>query len=64
MTISEDFIAEMKREFPRFSIRYKRDSGLQRAIHHALRVVTLGGMSTYATNYHTVLFSARAWATS
>ena len=33
MTISEDFIAEMKREFPRFSIRYKRDSGLQRAIH-------------------------------
>lgn len=56
MKLSEDFIAEMQREFPRFSIRYKRDSGLQRAIHHALRVVTFGGMSTYATNYHTVLF--------
>ena len=56
MPLSDAFIAEMKREFPSFSIRYKRDSKLQRAIHTALRVVTLDRMSTYATQYHTVLF--------
>ncbi len=56
MRLSEAFIAEMQGEFPSFSIRYKRDSGLQRAIHVALRVVTLGRMKTYATHYHTVLF--------
>lgn len=56
MSASEDFIAEICDEFPRFSIRKKRTSPLQRAIHHALRVVTAGRMSTYATNYHTVLF--------
>ncbi len=56
MPLSDAFIAEMNREFPKFSIRYKRDSTLQRAIHVALRVVTLDRMSTYATNYHTVLF--------
>lgn len=55
MTAAE-FIAEIHSEFPRFSIKKKRTSKLQRAIHHVLRVVTLGGMSTYATHYHTVLF--------
>jgi hypothetical protein len=54
--LSDAFIAAMKAEFPRFAIRYKRDSKLQLAIHQALRVVTFGGMSTYATQYHTVLF--------
>lgn len=53
---SEIFLAEMKEEFPHFSIRHKRDSSMQRAIGIFLRVVTLGRMSTYATHYHTVLF--------
>ncbi len=53
---ADEFIAEMKREFPRFSIQYKRDSKLQRAIHVALRVATFDRMKTYATQYHTVLF--------
>ena len=56
MNKSEAFIHELQEEFPRFDIRYKRNSKLQRAIHHALRVATLGGMKTYATSYHTVLF--------
>jgi len=55
-TQAQTFIDEMCAEFPTFAIRYKRDSRLQRAIHVALRVVTLDRMKTYATHYHTVLF--------
>lgn len=46
----------MQAEFPTFALRYKRDSGLQRAIHVALRVLTLGGQRVYLTGYYTVLF--------
>ena len=49
-------LEEIRAEFPSFSVRYKRDSGLQRAIHVALAIVTFGAMRTYATQYHTVLF--------
>ena len=67
MTSSEDFTAEMKAEFPHFSIRKKRTSKLQRAIHLALAVVTLGGQRVYLTRYHTVLFGTLwvpdAWST-
>jgi hypothetical protein len=50
------FIDEIKNEFPSFRIRKKRDSLLQRAIHVALAVITLGGQRVYLTRYHTVLF--------
>lgn len=50
------FVRDMKDEFPTFDIRYKRTSGLQRAIHVALVLVTFGAMRTYLTRYHTVLF--------
>ena len=53
---TDAFIEEIKREFPRFSIKKKRTSGLQRAIHVALAVITLGGQRVYLTRYHTVLF--------
>lgn len=53
---ADDFVREIQREFPSFSIEYKRGSGLQRAIDRALKVVTFGGMRTYASEYHTVLF--------
>ena len=49
-------LEEIHAEFPSFAIRYKRESRLQRAIHAALAVVTVGAMRTYATHYHTVLF--------
>lgn len=50
------FMAELRKEFPHFSIRKKRDSALQRAIHVALMVITFGGQRVYITHYHTVLF--------
>lgn len=52
----EAFLVELAAEFPAFTLRYKRGSGLQRAIDRALRIVTLGRMSSYLTHYHTVLF--------
>ena len=53
---TERFIDEIRREFPSFSIRKKRTSLLQRAIHVLLAVLTLGGQRVYLTRYHTVLF--------
>lgn len=53
--LSEAFLARMQREFPSFRLRYKRDSRLQRAIGALLRTVTLGGMTTYVSGYHTVM---------
>jgi hypothetical protein len=53
---TERFIDEIRREFPSFRIRKKRESLLQRAIHVALAVITLGGQRVYLTRYHTVLF--------
>jgi hypothetical protein len=47
---------ELAKEFPRFSIKKKRTSGLQKAIHVALSVITFGGQRVYLTRYHTVLF--------
>ncbi len=48
--------AELAKEFPRFRILKKRASALQKAIHVALAVITLGGQRVYLTRYHTVLF--------
>ncbi len=56
MTRSEALVAEIQTEFPGFAIEKKRTSGLQRAIHVALAVITLGGQRVYLTRYHTVLF--------
>jgi hypothetical protein len=50
------FVDALRREFPEFSIRKKRGNPLQHAIDVALRILTLGGMRTYVTHYHTVLF--------
>ena len=50
------FIDEIRREFPSFQILKKRESVLQRAIHAALAILTLGGQRVYLTRYHTVLF--------
>lgn len=55
-SLTEAFLDEMKREFPRFSIKKKKESFLQRAIHVSLAVVTFGGQRVYLTHYHTVLF--------
>jgi hypothetical protein len=53
---ADALLAEIRAEFPSFRVRKKRDSALQRAIHAALVVVTVGGQRSYMTRYHTVLF--------
>ncbi|MEO7092152.1 MAG: hypothetical protein ABI175_02800 [Polyangiales bacterium] len=53
--LSERLIAEIRGEFPAFAIRPKSESGLQRAIDVALKIITLGGQHEYLTRYHTVL---------
>lgn len=49
-------LTDIRREFPSFRILKKRTSSLQRAIHLALAIITLGGQRVYITHYHTVLF--------
>ncbi len=49
------FIEELRSEFPRFRIVPKRHSGLSRLIDVLLRVVTVGQMRTFLTEYHTVI---------
>src|SRR5262245_20917564 len=48
-------LSEMQREFPRFRVVKKGASGLSRAIDVALKVLSLGGMRTYLTEYRTVI---------
>jgi hypothetical protein len=63
---TDRFLDEIRAEFPSFQIRQKRESVLQRVIHLALLVLTLGGQRVYLTRYHTVLFGTLwvpdAWA--
>jgi hypothetical protein len=54
--LSSKLVAEIQAEFPSFEILPKRTSRLQRAIHHALVLVTFGAQRVYLTRYHTVLF--------
>jgi hypothetical protein len=53
---TDRFLDELRAEFPSFRIRKKRESLVQRAIHVALAVLTVGGQRVYLTRYHTVLF--------
>jgi len=54
--LSTALLLEIRAEFPSFEILPKRGSPLQRTIHHALAVLTLGGQRVYLTRYHTVMF--------
>ena len=56
MSRSEDFIAEIRREFPHFCIIPKRESSLSRVIDVVLKVLTLGAQHEFMTRYHTVLW--------
>lgn len=48
-------VGEIRREFPHLRLIKKSESTLQRAIHQFLRVVTLGGMSSYLDSYQTTI---------
>ncbi len=53
---SDALLAEIRAEFPDFELLHKKDSRLQRAIHIALTLVTLGGQRVYLTGYYTAMF--------
>jgi hypothetical protein len=53
---SEALLEEIRAEFPSFEIRRKKDDALQRAIHVALAILTLGGQRIYLTGYYTAMF--------
>lgn len=48
-------VTEIEREFPGFRMVRKDASYLQRAIHHALVLLTLGGMRRYLHGYQTTM---------
>ena len=55
-TRTDEFLAEIKQEFPRFRVVSKRGDRLSMLIDRVLRVVTFGGQTQYLTHYYTVLF--------
>ena len=57
MSLTTDFIAEIRAEFPAFRVLPKAGSGLNTAIDLALKALTLGSQREYMTRYHTVLFN-------
>ena len=56
MSLTDEFIAEIKAEFPSFRVVSKEGDGFSKLIDVALRVITLGGQSEYLTRYYTVIF--------
>jgi hypothetical protein len=52
---SEQLLAEIQAEFPRFRLKEKQGDRLSAVIAVALKLITLGGQSTYLSKYHTVL---------
>jgi len=64
----EELVTEIREEFPRFRIIHKAESPLSRWIDRVLRWVTLGGMRSYLTHYHTVigytLYVPDSWETT
>ena len=52
---SEQFLAGLRQEFPKFRIVPKHDNLFSHAIDLALKLVTLGAQRRYLTHYHTVI---------
>ncbi|HEY0479409.1 MAG TPA: hypothetical protein VGD37_17945 [Kofleriaceae bacterium] len=55
MTRYDALIAALRAEFPGFRIVRKDRSWLHRAIHHALRLITLGRMTSYLDAFQTTI---------
>lgn len=53
--LSDAFVREIVREFPRFRIVPKRASTLSKWIDAALKIVTFGAQREFMTRYHTVI---------
>jgi hypothetical protein len=50
-----DLLRAIEGEFPSFAIEKKRESGLQKAIDVALKIVTFGRMTSYLDSYQTTI---------
>lgn len=55
MDLSEQFLVELEREFPKFRIVEKDADLLSQCIDIALKIVTLGQQRSYLDGYYTVL---------
>ena len=55
MTRYDALVETLRAEFPRFRIVRKDSSRLHRAIHHALRALTLGRMTSYLDSFQTTI---------
>lgn len=66
MDLSERFLTDLKREFPKFRIVEKEADRLSQCIDIALKIVTLGQQRFYLDGYYTVLgytlYVPPAWA--
>lgn len=51
----DDYLAELRREFPGFRVVRKDTSRLHRAIDRALRIVTFGRMTSYLDSFQTTI---------
>ena len=51
----EELLEELRREFPRFRICYKRTSQLSRAIHWALLALTFGRLRVFVSGFYRVI---------
>ncbi|MCS6902046.1 MAG: hypothetical protein RMJ98_20635 [Myxococcales bacterium] len=56
MSLTDDLLAEIRREFPRFRVVSKEVSFLSRVIDLVLKIITFGHQKDYLTHYYTVLF--------
>lgn len=52
---ADEYVAELRREFPRLRLVYKAEDRFSRLVDGALRLVTLGGQSAYMTRYVTTI---------
>ena len=55
MTVLDDFLAELRAEFPRFVVIKKSESPLSKAIDVFLKTITLGGQREFMTRFFTVI---------
>lgn len=51
----DDYLAELRTEIPGFRVVRKDTSRFHRAIHHALRVITFGQMTSYLDSFQTTI---------
>lgn len=63
---SQQFLDELKREFPKFRVVQKDTDSLSQCIDIILKIITLGGQRSYLDGYYTVLgdtlYVPAAWA--